>query len=82
MKVYTVFGDGQKQGTAVASAPEQALREVLSVFGRVISIDDTYFVDPHLNPGLSEYEVYEGEFDEEPEDVQPLRYDVKIDFTA
>jgi hypothetical protein len=81
-KTWTVFGDGKKQGTAVAATPEQALREVLSFFGTVVSIDDTYFVDTRLNPGLSEYEVYEGDLNEEPEDIEPLKFDVKMDFAA
>jgi len=79
-KVFTVFGDGQKQGSARTQTAEQALFEVLSEFGRVVAIDDEYMVDPRVNPRLSEYEVYEGAHNDEPEDVEPMKFDVTVVF--
>jgi len=79
-KVFTVFGDGQKQGSARTQTPEQALFEVLSEFGRVVAIDDEYMVDPRVNPSLSEYEVYEGAHNDEPEDVEPMKFDATVVF--
>ena len=33
-----------------------------------------------MNPDLSEYEVYEGAHNDEPEDVAPMKFDVKLVF--
>lgn len=79
-KVFTVFGDGNNQGSARTETPEQALFEVLSEFGRVVAIDDEYIIDTRVNPGISEYDVYEGAHNNEPEDIEPMRYDVTLVF--
>lgn len=43
-------------------------------------IDDRYISDTRVNPDLCVYDVFEGDHADEPDDVKPLRYDVRVDY--